>query len=256
MDTTRAEYNTEEVLNKKRETAQRYLDLLGVKEKTEVSFNDFYEAAFTSGGYNFTAGENYVAVDFSSVPFGMDASDSEIINFMKSNKYLAALAKNTGINLNNAYIDREDLGTEDDVSSSYHFRFFTICNKKSSPVEQAFELYANEIKFSLLNSATTPDEKIQFSGSWIDEEDIVEVPTAAISLTDAKRQADSSVQSPDSALGSISNKENAQCSIVYEPSIKAGYSIPCYRFYYETDKTYVVTADIPCIDTTKLPDLI
>ena len=256
VDTTRADYNTEEVLNKKRESAQRYLDLLGIKEETEVSFNKFYQANFTAGGYDFKAGKNYVSVDFSSVPFGMDASDSEIINFMKSNKYLAALAKNTGIDLNNAYIDREDLGTEDDVSSSYHFRFFTVCNKKSSPVEQAFELYANEIKFSLLNSATTPDEKIQFSGSWIDEEDIIEVPTAAISLTDAKRQADSSVQSPDSALGSVSNKENAQCSFVYDSSIKPGYSIPCYRFYYETDKTYVVTADVPCIDTTKLPDLI
>ncbi len=255
VDTTRAEYNTEEVLNKKRESAQRYLDLLGIKEETEVSFNKFYDANFTVDGYDFKAGENYVSVDFSSVPFGMDASDSEIINFMKSNKYLAALAKNTGIDLNNAYIGKEDIGSENDEIDSYHLRTFSICNKKDSPAEQAFELAAYRVSFSL-STPVEPGDIIHFSGRWTDKEDIIEVPTAAISLTDAKRQADSSVQSPDSALGSISNKKNAQCSIVYEPSIKAGYSIPCYRFYYETDKTYVVTADVPCIDTTKLPDLI
>ena len=255
VDTTRAEYNTEEVLNKKRETAQRYLDLLGIKEETEVSFNKFYYAIFTAGGYNFKAGENYVSVDFSSVPFGMNASDSEIINFIKSNKYLAALAKNTGIDLNNAYIGKEDIGSENDEIDSYHLRTFSICNKKDSPAEQAFELAAYRVSFSL-STPVEPGDIIHFSGRWTDKEDIIEVPTAAISLTDAKRQADSSVQSPDSALGSVSNKENAQCSFVYDSSIKPGYSIPCYRFYYETDKTYVVTADIPCIDTTKLPDLI
>lgn len=256
VDTTRAEYNTEEVLNKKRESAQRYLDLLGIKEETEVSFNKFYDAIFTAGDYDFKAGENYVSVDFSSVPFGMDASDSEIINFMKSNKYLAALTKNSEVDLNNAYIDREDLGTEDDANTSYHARTFTICNKKNSPADQAFELAAYRVSFTLINSATSSSNTIHFSGRWTDKEDIIEVPTAAISLTDAKRQADSSVQSPDTALGSVSNKENAQCSFVYDSSIKPGYSIPCYRFYYETDKTYVVTADVPCIDTTKLPDLI
>lgn len=255
MDTTRAEYNTEEVLNKKRESAQRYLDLLGIKEKTEVSFNKFYDAIFTAGGYDFKAGEEYVSVDFTSVPFGLDASDSEIINFMKSNKYLAALTKNTGIDLNNAYIDREDLGTEDDANTSYHARTFTICNKKNSPADQAFELAAYRVSFTLI-TPVEPGDIIHFSGRWTDEEDIIEVPSAAISLTDAKRHADSSVQSPDSTLGSVSNKENAQCSFVYDSSIKPGYSIPCYRFYYETDKTYVVTADVPCIDTTKLPDLI
>lgn len=256
VDTTRAEYNTEEVLNKKRESAQRYLDLLGIKEETEVSFNKFYDANFTAGGYDFKAGKNYVSVDFSSVPFGMNASDSEIINFMKSNKYLAALAKNSEVDLNNAYVDREDLGTEDDANTSYHARTFTICSKKSTPAEQAFELAAYRVSFTLINSANSSSKKIHFSGRWTDEEDIIEVPSAAISLTDAKRQADSSVQSPDSTLGSVSNKENAQCSFVYDSSIKPGYSIPCYRFYYETDKTYVVTADVPCIDTTKLPDLI
>ena len=255
VDTTRAKYNTEKVLNKKRESAQRYLDLLGIKEETEVSFNKFYDANFTVDGYNFKAGENYVSVDFSSVPFGMDASDSEIINFMKSNKYLAALAKNTGIDLNNAYIGKEDIGSENDEIDSYHLRTFSICNKKDSPAEQAFELAAYRVSFSL-STPVEPGDIIHFSGRWTDEEDIIEVPTAAISFDNAKKQADIDIQSTDPALGSVSNKENAQCSIAYNSLIKPGFSIPCYRFYYETDKTYVVTADVPCIDTTKLPDLI
>lgn len=255
VDTTRAEYNTEEVLNKKRESAQRYLDLLGIKEETEVSFNKFYDAIFTAGDYDFKAGENYVSVDFSSVPFGMDALDSEIINFMKSNKYLAALTKNSEVDLNNAYIDREDLGTEDDANTSYHARTFTICNKKNSPADQAFELAAYRVSFTLI-TPVEPGDIIHFSGRWTDEEDIIEVPTAAISFDNAKKQADIDIQSTDPALGSVSNKENAQCSIAYNSLIKPGFSIPCYRFYYETDKTYVVTADVPCIDTTKLPDLI
>ena len=255
VDTTRAEYNTEEVLNKKRESAQRYLDLLGIKEETEVSFNKFYDAIFTAGGYDFKAGEEYVSVDFTSVPFGLDASDREIINFMKSNKYLAALAENTGIDLNNAFIGKEDIGSENVEIAPYHLRTFKVCNKKDTPEEQAFELAACRVAFSL-STPVEPGDIIHFSGSWSNEKDLIEVPSAAISFDNAKKQADIDIQSTDPALGSISNKENAQCSFVYDSSIKPGYSIPCYRFYYETDKTYVVTADIPCIDTTKLPDLI
>ena len=253
------EYNTEDIMAAKRQTAQNYLDIAGVTNKVDFSVDRMYGITFTVDDYKMYAVQNTVSVTPASSTLGIDSTDEEIINFLKADKYLAALAKLAGIDLNNSYVDRDDLGSLDEVRSqdssdeAYVIRTFTVCNKADSPTDLAFNLKFNNISFFVSESkASSSHRKTEFYGCWTDKENIVEAPLATTSFTDAKRQADASIQSSTSATDSISNKENVQCRIVYDSSIKDSYIIPCYRFYYTTDKNSVVSADVPCIDITQL----
>ena len=243
----------------KRQTSQKYLDIAGVKNKVDFSVDRMYGITFTVDNYTMYAVQNTVSVTPASSTLGIDSTDEEIINFLKADKYLAALAKLAGIDLNNSYVDRDDLGSLDEVRSqdssdeAYVIRTFTVCNKADSPTDLAFNLKFNNISFFVSESkANSSHRKTEFYGCWTDKENIVEAPLATTSFSDAKRQADASIQSSTSETGSISNKENVQCRIVYDSSIKDSYIIPCYRFYYTTDKNSVVSADVPCIDITQL----
>ena len=250
-----ADYATEEMMAKKKNVAQQYIDIVGFKEKPEISVDKYNYIEFKTDGCDFSVGLSSVSAKLDSVSIKIDASDNDIISIFKSNKYLTALAKITGINLDNVYIDRDDMLMSPGTINQCLHRSVTICNKADFPVEQAFEMEKRSIGFNLSESTERSDKRLQFSGHWITDKYIVEETLSATSYADAKKQADATVDGiiPDPS-DSISNKTDVECCIIYEPTVKDYYYIPCYRFFYTTDRNHIVRVDVPCIDATKLPD--
>lgn len=258
-DPSLPEHNTEELKSKKKQNAQRYLDELGVKEKIEFTVNEMNRVAFSLENHKIEAGERFIAVTPPSIPFDINATDKEIIDFLKSDKYLSLLPTFSGVDLDNAFISINDDGSLEELEKTddneyYVFRTFTICNKSDSPEQLAFDLAFNSIYFWIVATKDSLNKhEVTIYANWMDDKYIAEMNVDASRFTAVKQQADDSVTTevPDGCK--IENKDKATYRIVYDGSIKDGYVIPCYQFFYPTDKTdCVATVKMPCVDISTL----
>lgn len=195
-----------------------------------------------------------------SVPFDINVTNEEIISYLKSDKYLSLLQTFSGVNLDNAFIMNNTDGSLDILSQTdddeYHvFRTITICNKSDSPEQLAFDLALNCITFWIVATKESLNEQeVSFYAKWVDDKYITETNVDPSYFTTAKKQADDLIETElPSNKYKIENKEKATCRIVYDSSLKDNYIIPCYQFFYPTNKAdLVVGIRVPCMDMSTL----
>lgn len=259
---TEPEYNTEEVKAKRIQNAQRYLDELGIKDKIDFTIDEQNSVVFTLENNLIKANEHSVNVTPPSVPFDITATEEEVINFLKSNKYLSVLSAFSGIDLDNAFftvIDAgcplEELKESDDKDERYMDRTFCLCSKADSPEQLAFNLAFNSIKFWIFATKDSLNKHdVFFIAKWTEDKYIAEVNIDPSYFAVAKKQADDSIElALPSKEYKIGDKDKAKYSIYYDSSIKDNYAIPCYKFYYPTnDPNLVVEKTVPCMDISTL----
>ena len=257
-DPSAPEYNTDEVKAERRKTAQRYLDTVGVTDKTEFTVNILNRVAFSVGDYNMEAGENYIGVILPTFPLKYDSTDEEIINVLKSDKYLFALSKLSDIDLDNAYIDREDEGSLEKLEQSDNengsvSRKFSVCNKADSPEQLAANLRFNSIYFWIF-VAKNPEDALKptIFANWTDKKYIAEANLSSDSYEKAKEQADAEISTKLAENEKVTDLNKATCRIRYDSSVKENYVIPCYQFLYPTNQNRNASVMIPCIDVSAL----
>lgn len=258
-DPSLPEYNNEELAAKKRKNAQRYLDELGINDTVEFSVNEMNRVAFSLENHQIEAGERFIAVTPPSVPFDINATDEEIISFLKSDKYLSLLTVFSGVDFDKAFVSVRDEGSLEELEKTeedeyYVFRTFTVCNKSDSPEQTAFDLAFNSISFWIVATKESLNKhEVSVYAKWMEDDYIVETTVDNSYFTTAKQQADDSIEAEVPNGYKIEDKDKATYRLVYDGSLKENYVIPCYQFFYPTDKTtFVATIQVPCFDISTL----
>lgn len=237
-----------ERLSLKEENLQAYISLIGSEPEEEITADENGNPGAVYDNGRIEAGTNYICVSDPDFVLKSDSSDEEVVSLIKNNACLFALAKMTGLDMENVYIHREELtGRKEDGEISYRKTDFRVCSRAGDPALQAFELQFGCIYFWIMEDFEDEaggNNEIRFYGYFMQEEKIGRV-SEVVSYAAAKEEAGAQIASAGEAAAILG------CRIVYDGQIKNGFFVPSYRFFYQTPDgaAYV---DVACCDPDTL----
>lgn len=194
-------------------------------------------------------------------PLTSNSTDKEILDYLKNDKYLNALAKYSGVDLNNAIVFRETDPRATDNNKSECTYLYHICTKADNVIDQAYNLANKFIYFSLLEPTEKANYKNSFVGGYVwDNAVIKEAVITADDFRKAAEKSDAQVLDENKALiaekadsaDQYINCADKRCKIVYDITLADGFSLPVFRFFYQCADGSVIRNDVPCIDVSSL----
>ena len=253
-DPTTKEHNTDDVKASKNKNAQNLIEIIGKKPKEPMSQDSSFNTKLYYEDCDITVGESFICVSGLDIPLEQNSSNTEIVNIVKDNEYMYAMAKYIGLDLDNIYIYKEETtGYSDEGVLDYRITEFTICQRADTPEIQSFNLQFRNITYWFtedFSNDAAESESISFYGHFVSENKITKI-TNPISYTNAISMFKSLENETKDDTLSKPNREIIGCKIVYDSTLKNGFCIPCYRFYY-CENEDIQYCDIPCCDVETL----
>lgn len=252
-DATSEEYNTEDVMNIKKQEIELYYQKLG-KEVPEITESKYSKYCLEFSDVDFSGKVLYgsLLIKPNEMTLTKDSTDEEIIEYFKNHKELTALAEYANLNIDNVYVKRILEGRRADDNNEFTWWCdFAIYEKAWLPEDNAYNSTFNAITFSIYaNQDSDPDfEGTYFKASQQVSDDFngknLEVTEVTIPSSEYKKAADIAAQrikSEYELTENITANKLKVCTISYDFQSKEGYGIPAYRFYYAQENIVYYTS--------------
>ncbi len=242
------EYCTEEVMATKEKEVEKFFEVLGTQAK-EITNGKALKNTVDFSGDGFTGSVYYGSLNVTpdEMSLTVDSTDEEILNYFNSRPELVALAKYSGVDLENVFINRSI--TRSNTDENNRFCKYNICTNVESPEELAYNVRFNSISFNLYdkteddeNSSTTEGTTFsvaqQLASDFDYKSNTSEITVPASAYKTAAETAARDISANTEPKEDVTADKLSVCTITYTTSQeKSGYIIPCYRFYYVSDSS-------------------
>lgn len=257
------EKKSEDAINDKTEMLKRFLRTVGISVMPKFTTDtNFHVNCTTNDGVKLTCGGISVSVTPKEAAINKNSTDAEIANFIKNDKYLNTLAAFSGVDTENTAVLREIQKSTDNENEVSYFYCFTVYTNAETAEERAFNAAAHSIKFSLFESES---EKTKFDISFVggnvwNDETVREITVSKENFEKAASQSAKEISDNENIASTKDanyqkneiNTANMRCRLVYSRTLKNGYCIPLFRFFYPCADGTVLQNDVPCVDISTL----
>ena len=252
------ERKNEETTNKKKEILRRFFETAGITTIPEFTTDVNYRVeCITDDGVTVSCSGIGITITPKTEVLNNTSTDEEILNYIKTDKYLNALAVMSGVDTNNMTVHHETEAFGETQAQSY-----SVYTKTDSVEDRAFNTENHRISFQCYLSQTekTVSGITWFAGSIVADNTVHEITVNKEAYEKALSKAAAElVEQENIALAKDSSYQkrnisvdNMRCRLVYNYLVKPGYKVPVFRFFFKCDDGTVLRNEVPCVDASEI----